>query len=131
VINSIEINDYDKEYITIKSKKFADMIETICNKLGSTSPVQADGSFRAVINSKTKIDFFSNKEYRTKEKLEGFSACIVLTTPSIYTYSKEKNGKKTMQVSTQVHVKLLKIYKHLGNEADELKVDMSKLAIAE
>lgn len=109
-IDKIETNTFNKQFITIKSKEYSDAITKIVDTLGAFNPLMTDGSFRATINSKTKIS----------EDVEdnSFNACISLSFPSIF---KDKNTDKT---TLQIHVRdiiVTKIFK------DELEVDFDKL----
>lgn len=113
-IEGIEENIYNKDYITIKSKEFSDIIETIVKKLGTTNPLTTDGSFRAVINSKTK-----SSEEISKLRQANFNACISLSIPTIYS----DENKKTVQIYTKdiVVTKILD---------DNLEIDFDKLQLA-
>lgn len=113
-IDGIEENIYGKDYITIKSKQYADVIESIVKKLDLYNPMQTDGSFRAVINSKTNT---SENIDKLKNKL--FNACISLSFPT--TFSDE--NKKTLQI----HVKDLVVIKILNGD---LEIDYDNLSEA-
>lgn len=96
IIDGIEENNYGKEFITVKSKEYSDVIETIATQLDLQSPVQSDGTFRATINFKTKC----NKSFDDL-KNTSFSACISLTFPS--TYADE--SRKTLPIQLkELHV---------------------------
>ncbi|AOA65367.1 MULTISPECIES: hypothetical protein [Bacteria] len=109
-VEGIEENIYNKEYITIKSKQYGEFISDVCNKLGAFNPIQFDGSFRAVINDKSKID--------KKLKNATFNACISLNIPTVY-----KDGDKT---TVQVYVKDLVVIKII----EDLEIDFDKLELA-
>nr|CAJ57279.1 putative ssDNA binding protein [Millerozyma acaciae] len=110
-INKIEENFYGKDFITIKSKEYNEIIEKIIKHLNVVNPIQADGTFRATLNSKTKI----NHELE-KIKDKNFEGCISLSFPT--TYSDET--KKTLQI----YVKDIFITKVLD---EDLEVELDKL----
>lgn len=110
-IEKVEENIYGKDFITIKSKEYSDLIESITKKLDVYNPIQSDGSFRATINSKTKIS-----EPLEKIKDKTFNCCISLSMPT--TYSDE--NKKTLQI----HLKDLIIIKILN---EDLEIDYNNL----
>lgn len=110
-INKIEENFYGKDFITIKSKEYNEIIEKIVDYLDVLNPIQSDGSFRATLNSSTKINHELGK---IRDKT--FEGCISLSFPT--TYSDE--SKKTLQI----YVKDIYITKVLDND---FEVDLNKL----
>ena len=108
-VEKIEENIYGKDYITIKSKEYSDIIESIVEKLNLYNPIQPDGTFRATIVSKTKF----NKEI-SKDK--SFKACISLSFPTIF-----KDESKT---TLQIHLKDVVVTEIIN---DDLEVDFDDL----
>ncbi|GEQ67835.1 hypothetical protein JCM33374_g1501 [Metschnikowia sp. JCM 33374] len=108
VIVGIETNVFEKKFITVKSKEYAEVVNDIADQLNCASPIMADGSFRANLNSKTKF---------SEEVGHGstFNACISLNFPTIF-----KDKRTTLQINVR-DIFITKIYK------DELEVDISKL----
>ena len=113
IINKIEENVYNREFITIKSEEYNKIIESIVKELGVVTPIQTDGSFKAYITSNTKIN--SDSDIRNNS----FKACFSLSFPTVYS---DKN-KKTLQI----YVKNLVVIKVIE---DELEIDMDKLELA-
>lgn len=111
IINCIEENSYGKEYITIKSKEYSEIINSIANKLDCISPVQLNGTFRAHINSKSKIS-----EDIEKIRNSSFKACVSLNFPTIY----GDKDKKTLQIYIKNMV-VIKIVEGLEINYDELR----------
>nr|CAA38624.1 unnamed protein product [Lachancea kluyveri]prf//1712308E ORF 5 [Lachancea kluyveri] len=111
-INKIEENSYGKKFVTIKSKEYSKIIESISEKLGTVSPISSDGSFRAFINNKTKIN---------EKNLDdvSFNACVSLVFPTIY--------KDTEKKTLQIYIKDLVVVEIIK---DELEIELDKLSLA-
>lgn len=111
-INKIEENSYGKKFVTIKSKEYSKIIESISDKLGTVSPISSDGSFRAFINNKTKIN---------EKNLDdvSFNACVSLVFPTIY--------KDTEKKTLQIYIKDLVVVEIIK---DELEIELDKLSLA-
>lgn len=110
-ISKVETNIYGKEFVTVKSKEFSDIIREIAETVKTINPVQGDGTFKVNIVSKTKF----NKPVDDKS----FDACIAISIPSIFS-----DGVNT---TLQVHAKefvVTEIYK------DEMEVDMNNLKLS-
>lgn len=112
VIDCIEVNKYGKDYITIKSKQYADVIESICEKLGTINPIQSDGTFRATINANSKIS-----ENIDKIRTSTFNSCVSLSFPTIYS---DSSDKKTLQIQVK-NLVVIKVIDTLEIDYDELK----------
>nr|CAC08225.1 putative ssDNA binding protein [Schwanniomyces etchellsii] len=110
-IEKIEENSYGKEFVTIKSKEYSDVIETIAKKLDVQSPIQSDGSFRATISSKTKSSKPLN-DLRDKK----FTACISLAFSTVY--SDETRKTLPIQLKDLIIIKIIN---------EDLEIDMDKL----
>lgn len=111
-INKIEQNSYGKKFVTIKSKEYSKIIDSISEKLGTVSPISSDGSFRAFINNKTKIN---------EKNLDdvSFNACVSLVFPTIY--------KDTEKKTLQIYIKDLVVVEIIK---DELEIELDKLSLA-
>jgi hypothetical protein len=126
-INGFEKNEYDKEYIVIKSKHFGDLVTTLAEKLGATLPLSSDGTFRAQINTKTTIKSLNESTTGNLEETvrkRKFSALLVLATPSIYKDATSRTPKTTIQI----HVRQL-IVKEVYDE-NELEIEVEKLTLS-
>lgn len=117
-IESIKENVYNKDFIIIKSKEYAELISQIITAIPQTiiSPFMPDGSFRATLTPKTSI---KGKYALDDLKNNSFKACISITIPTIYS----DEIKNTIQINLKDIVVIEVI-------SDELEIDMSKLEIA-
>lgn len=121
IINHVKTSLFKKDYIDVKSLKFAQIIESIIDTLKiSKSPIFADGVFRANITPNTLVTgkAASVEEIRAKR----FQAIIALSIPTFY---EDEDGTSTLQVNVKT------IHVHEFVEAPELEFDVKKLSLSE
>jgi hypothetical protein len=91
-VNGIELNQYGKKQINIKSRKINEIVMEIINSLESLNdikiknPISSDGNIRLNVTKETRI--VDNKRRTVNQDTVGsssFSACISIVVPTFFT----------------------------------------------
>ncbi|GMM38141.1 hypothetical protein DASC09_054800 [Saccharomycopsis crataegensis] len=113
IVDTVQINNFNKEFIEIKSKQLDEQINKVANKFN----VSIDDNKKYVINDKTVIKDAKIDDLRNNR----FKALISISIP---TYYEDKNDVKT---SLQLYIKEIIVLELISSE---IEYEMTKLSLA-
>nr|WOF72285.1 single-strand binding protein [Saccharomycopsis crataegensis] len=113
IIDTVQTNNFNKEFIEIKSKQLDEQINKIAEKFN----VSIDDNKKYVINYKTVIKDAELNDLRNNR----FKALISISIPTYY------EDKKDVKTSLQLYIKEIIVLELISSE---IEYEMNKLSLA-